>query len=321
MHYSSTPMPQAQQTIGILVVNLGTPDAPDTPSVRRYLKEFLSDPRVIETPRWLWWPILNLVILRIRPARSAEGYKAVWTEQGSPILAISRQQTALLQEQMNDIDGAEVFVELAMRYGQPSVKAGLDRLQQQGVSKLLVLPMYPQYCAATTASVFDAVSDQLQRRRWIPETRFINQYYQRPDYISALAASVRESWEKHGKGEKLVLSYHGIPKAYIDKGDPYLSQCEHTTALLQEALQLTDDEVLTVFQSRVGRQEWLKPYCDETLKALPASGVKSIDIISPAFSADCLETLEELEVENRAYFMQAGGERYQYIPALNARND
>lgn len=322
MRYTDTPVNQYADRIGILLVNLGTPDAPETGPVRRYLREFLGDPRVVEKPRWLWWLILNGPILTFRPKRSAAAYRSVWTEEGSPLLCISQQQTARLRERLSESpDGAELVVKLAMRYGNPSVDSVISELQDDGISKLLVVPMYPQYCASTTASVFDAVTDSLQRRRWIPETRFINHYYDRRDYIDALAASVRESWEEHGRGDKLVLSYHGIPKNYVDKGDPYGRQCKETSERLREALGLSADEIVTVFQSRVGFEEWLKPYCDETLKTLPSQGVKSIDIISPAFSADCLETIEEINEENREYFMEAGGERYQYIPALNDRDD
>lgn len=322
MRYTDTPVSQHADRIGILLVNLGTPDAPETAPVRRYLKEFLGDPRVVERPRWLWWLILNGIILNVRPKRSAEAYRSVWTEEGSPLLSIGKQQAAALAERLSETgDGAELIVRLAMRYGNPSVDSVIDELQDQGISKMLVVPMYPQYCAATTASVFDAVSQSLQRRRWIPETRFINHYYDRSDYIAALAASVRESWEAHGRGEKLVLSYHGIPKSNTVKGDPYGRQCRETSELLRNALDLKPDEILTVFQSRVGPEEWLQPYCDETLKKLPGEGVKSIDILSPAFSADCLETIEEINEENREYFMEAGGERYHYIAALNDRDD
>ncbi len=317
MQFTNTPVQQQKYKIGILMVNLGTPDAPDKTSVRRYLKQFLSDPRVIEKPRWLWWLILNLIILRVRPARTARAYKKVWSDAGSPILLISRLQAAKLQARLNDIDRTEVKLELAMRYGQPSIDNGITILQKYGISKLLILPMYPQYCASTTASVFDEVANQLKKRRWIPEARFINHYYNRTDYIRALANSVRRSWAENGRGDILVVSFHGIPKSYISHGDPYLQHCEETTTLLKNSLQLTDEQIKLVFQSRVGTEEWLKPYCDHTLKLLPSQGINNIDIISPAFSADCLETLEELEVENRAYFMEAGGERYQYISALN----
>ena len=269
----------------------------------------------------MWWLILNGVILRIRPSRSAKAYQQVWQEDGSPILSISKQQVEKIQARFSNGSGKKIICELAMRYGNPSIKHAIDRLQDQQISKLLVLPMYPQYCAATTASVFDAVSKTLQQRRWIPETRFINHYYNRPDYINALAQSVRDSWEQHGRGQKLVLSYHGIPQSYVDAGDPYYEHCRHTTELLCQALDIPQEQAIMVFQSRVGREVWLKPYCDETLKSLPSQGITDIDIISPAFSADCLETLEELEEENRDYFLEAGGKRYQYIPALNDRDD
>lgn len=321
MLYKQLSTPLEGGKTALLMVNLGTPDAPDTVSVRRYLKEFLWDPRVVEKPRWLWWLILNLVILRIRPKQSSKAYSRVWTDEGSPIMTISKNQRTCLQKYLDQHSDHPIHVELAMRYGNPSIEATLDKLQESGFGKVLVLPMYPQYCASTTASIFDEISKQLQKTRWLPEIRFISHYYHREDYIKALANSVRESWGENGRGEKLVISYHGIPKSYVEKGDPYGQHCMHTSELLQSELQLKDEELLTVFQSRVGAEEWLKPYCDKTLKQLPANGVRNVDIISPAFAADCLETLEELEEENRDYFMEAGGERYQYIPALNTRED
>lgn len=321
MLYKQSPAPLVGQKTAILMVNLGTPDAPDTASVRRYLKEFLWDPRVVEKPRWLWWLILNLVILRVRPKRSANAYQQVWTDEGSPIMTISKAQKTCLQQYLDENSEIAIHVELAMRYGNPSIKSALDRLQESGFGKILILPMYPQYCASTTASIFDEVSSQLQTTRWLPELRFISHYYHRSDFIQALGNSIRQSWEKNGRGEKLVLSYHGIPKSYVDKGDPYEQHCMDTTRLLQAELGLNEEELMTVFQSRVGAEEWLRPYCDETLKQLPRQGVRKIDIISPAFAADCLETLEELEEENKEYFLGAGGESYTYIPALNTRTD
>lgn len=321
MVYTQPRTPLDAKKTSVLMINLGTPDAPDTASVRRYLKEFLWDPRVVEKPRWLWWLILNLVILRIRPSRSAKAYRQVWTDEGSPIMTISKDQQRCLQHYLDEHHDHPVHVELAMRYGNPSIQSALESLLHKGFSKIVVLPMYPQYCASTTASVFDEVSKHLQKERCLPEFRFISHYYQREDYIKALANSIRESWAKNGRGEKLVVSYHGIPKNYVEKGDPYEKHCAHTSELLQQELGLNDEELLTVFQSRVGAEEWLKPYCDVTLKELPKRGVRKIDIVSPAFSADCLETLEELEEENRAYFMEAGGLNYRYIPALNTRTD
>jgi len=310
------------EKLGILMANLGTPDAPDTKSVRRYLNQFLSDPRIIELPRLLWMIILHGVILRVRPAKSAEAYREVWDEQtGSPLMSISIAQSNALQANLQSRFGPDVVVALGMRYGSPSIDEAISELELHNVRRMLVLPMYPQYSGTTVASVFDEVAKRLQRTRWIPELRFINQFCDNPAYIAALANSVRESWQKHGRGDLLVTSYHGIPKRYLLNGDPYHCLCHKTTRLLADALGLAESDYRVVFQSRVGKEEWLRPYCDETMKALPAEGIKSIDVISPAFSADCLETLEEIEGENKEYFMEHGGERFQYIACLNDRAD
>ena len=310
------------EKLGVLVVNLGTPDAPDTKSVRRYLRQFLSDPRIIELPRLLWMLILHGVILRVRPAKSAQAYQEVWSDEtGSPLMSISLAQVSALQKKLQTQFGNDVIVTLGMRYGSPSIDDAIASMEEQNVRRLLVLPMYPQYSGTTVASVFDAVTQRLQRTRWIPETRFINQFCDEPAYISALAASVRESWDQHGKGDLLVTSYHGIPKRYLLNGDPYHCLCHKTTRLLATELGLSEKDYRVVFQSRVGKEEWLRPYCDETMKGLPAEGVKSIDVISPAFSADCLETYEEIEGENKEYFIENGGERFQYIECLNDRED
>ncbi len=298
---------------GVLLANLGTPDAPDRASVRRYLKEFLWDPRVVEMPRPLWWLILNGVILNTRPQRSAHAYASVWSEQGSPLLAISRAQHRRLAEAL----GPETRVELAMRYGDPSIASGLEALRRAGARRILVLPLYPQYSATTTASVFDAVTAELRRWRWIPELRFINQYHDDPGYIQALADSVRAFQELHGRPDRLMMSFHGLPQAYFDAGDPYYCHCQKTARLLAESLELSANDYGVTFQSRLGRQPWLKPYTDETLKSLPAQGIHQVQVICPGFSADCLETLEEIAVENRGHFLAAGGESYQYIPCLN----
>lgn len=324
MKYIGTPhyAHETQERLGVLIVNLGTPSAPETGAVRRYLAEFLSDPRIIEMPRWLWMLILHGVILRIRPARSAKAYREVWSEEsGSPLLSISRQQSAALARDLEQRFGDRVTVSLGMRYAEPSIDSAIAELEAANVRRLIVLPMYPQYSGTTTASVFDAVSSRLQRTRWIPEMRFINQFCDHQAFIKALADSVRESWEKNGRGELLVTSYHGIPKSYLLAGDPYFCLCHKTSRLLAEELGLTSDQIRVVFQSRVGRDEWLRPYCDETMKQLPAEGFKSIDVMSPAFSADCLETIEEICGENREYFEENGGERFQYIPCLNDRPD
>ena len=316
---SATTEPNTQPgKVGILVTNLGTPDAPETGDVRRYLKEFLSDPRVVEVPRLLWWFILNLVILRIRPARSAKAYRTVWTENGSPLLLHTSALAKALQTRLSSSLGDEVTVDFAMRYGNPSISAVTDKLLAQGVDRLLVLPLFPQYSGATGGSTFDALGADLGRRRWVPNLRFISDYHDHADYIGALALSIRDYQAEHGKAEKLLFSYHGVPKRYCDEGDPYFQQCCTTTRLVAELLGLDEDKYLTVFQSRFGREEWLKPYTDETLKSLPAEGVKSVQVICPGFSADCLETLEEIGVENRDYFLEAGGTEFGYIPCLNS---
>ena len=306
------------EKLGVLMVNLGTPDAPETGAVRRYLRQFLSDPRIIELPRWLWMMILHGVILRVRPAKSAAAYREVWSAtEGSPLLSISKKQALALQTSLQQRFGEDVVVELGMRYGSPSVDQALTALEKQNVRRLLVLPMYPQYSGTTTASVFDEVASRLQRTRWLPELRFVNQYSSEPEYIKALAQSVKDSWQVNGQADLLVTSYHGIPKRYLLNGDPYHCYCHQTTRLLSEELGIERNKALVVFQSRVGREEWLRPYCDETMKKLPGEGVRSIDVLSPAFSADCLETLEEIEGENKEYFMEHGGEHFNYIPCLN----
>ncbi len=310
------------EKLGVLVVNLGTPDAPDTKSVRRYLNQFLSDPRIIELPRLLWMLILHGVILRVRPSKSAEAYREVWDEDtGSPLMSISIAQANALQTSLQASYGDDVVVALGMRYGTPSVDQAISELESHNVRRMVVLPMYPQYSGTTVASVFDEVAARLQRTRWIPELRFINQFCDEPAYIKALADSVRESWDQHGRGDLLVTSYHGIPKRYLLNGDPYHCLCHKTTRLLANELGLQESDYRVVFQSRVGKEEWLRPYCDETMKTLAAEGFKSIDVMSPAFSADCLETLEEIEGENKEYFMENGGERFQYIACLNDRPD
>ena len=324
MKYIGTPQYEhgTEDRLGVLMVNLGTPKAPETGAVRRYLAEFLSDPRIIELPRWLWKILLHGVILRIRPSRSAAAYREVWSEEtGSPLLSISLQQADALRTELQNRFGDHVAVALGMRYGEPSIDRAIATLEAANVRRMIVLPMYPQYSGTTTASVFDAVSSRLQRTRWIPEMRFINQFCDQPAYIKALADSVRESWESNGRGDLLVTSYHGIPKRYLTSGDPYHCLCHKTSRMLAEELGIGPDKIRVVFQSRVGREEWLRPYCDETMKTLPAEGIKSIDVLCPAFSADCLETIEEISGENKEYFEENGGERFQYIPCLNDRAD
>jgi ferrochelatase len=304
--------------VGVLITNLGTPDAPKKADLKRYLKEFLSDPRVIEVPRLLWWMILNLVILNIRPSRSAKAYATVWTERGSPLLFHTQDQADALSGKLQQKHGESVVVDFAMRYGSPSVDSVIDKMLEQGVRKLLVLPLYPQYCASTTASTFDAVAASLSKKRLIPEIRFVNHYHDFPAYIQAVADKIRQHWETNGRADKLIFTYHGIPKRYLLNGDPYHCECYATSRLVAENLGLAKDEYLLSFQSRFGREEWLQPYTDKTLIALAREGVKSVQLVCPGFSSDCLETVEEIGIENRDYFLEAGGERYEYIPALNA---
>ncbi len=307
------------ERIGVLLVNLGTPDSPDRHAVRRYLKEFLWDPRVVEAPRLPWWLVLNLVILNTRSGRSAAAYRKIWSEEGSPLLVISRRQQQALRERLARDHGDGLVVELAMRYGHPSIAEGLAKLRQQGARRVLVFPLYPQYSATTTASVFDAVSEALRGWRWLPELRFVNHYHDEPAYISALTESVREHRAQHGSADRLLLSFHGIPQEYFDQGDPYFCECQKTARLLAEALELGDDDWTLSFQSRLGPKQWLQPYTDQTLRKLATGSVKSVQVLCPGFSADCLETLEEIAMENREVFLNAGGERYEYIPCLNDR--
>ncbi len=304
-------------TTGVLLVNLGTPDAPTASALRRYLAEFLADTRVIEIPRFIWMLILHGIILRVRPKKSAAKYKTIWMQEGSPLLVISQRQTTAVQTLLGD----RARVKLGMRYGNPSITKALREFQNEGIRKIIVLPLYPQYAAATTGSTFDAVTRELQKWRFVPELHFINSYCDYPLFIDALAASIQEDFNLHGKPEKLLLSYHGMPKRNLDLGDPYYCLCQKTTRLVAEKLGLHKEEYITCFQSRFGYAEWLQPYTDQTLEELAQSGIKDVAIVSPAFSADCLETLEELAVENREAFMHAGGLSYRYIPALNDRED
>ncbi|WP_020560392.1 ferrochelatase [Thiofilum flexile] len=309
------------EAIGVLLVNLGTPDAPDTPSVRRYLRQFLSDPRVVEIPRLIWYPILYGAILPKRPAVSAEKYQKIWTEQGSPLLSISQQQQQLLQRELDIRFSGAVKVALAMRYGKPSIENALEELRQQGMRRLVVLPLYPQYSSTTSGTTFTAVFKELGRWRWMPELRQINHYHDHENYIKALANSTRDHWDKHNRGQLLLMSFHGIPKRNLTLGDPYFCECHKTARLLAEELNLRPHEYRVTFQSRFGKAEWLQPYTDKTLEALPNEGIKKVTVICPGFAADCLETLEEIQIENQELFIKAGGEQYDYVPALNVRED
>lgn len=306
---------------GVLLVNLGTPDAPTPQALRRYLAEFLWDPRVVDLPRPLWWLILNGIILNIRPRRSARLYEKIWTDEGSPLLAIGKRQRAKLEQALGRKLAATMPVVLAMRYGQPSVRSGLETVRAQGCGRVLVLPLYPQYSDTTTASTSDAVAAALKEWPDPPELRFVRHYHTHQAYIRALAQSVRDVWEAEGEPEKLLMSFHGIPQRYANAGDPYPRECAETARLLAGELGLGKERWLLSFQSRFGREPWLTPYTDETLRAWGGQGIKRVDVICPGFAADCLETLEEIAMQNRDIFLGAGGERFRYIPALNDRDD
>jgi len=320
--YQTTPEFQhgRAERVGILLVNLGTPTEPTAASVRRFLKQFLSDPRVVEYPRWLWWLILNGVILRIRPSRSAAAYRKIWTDAGSPLMNYSQGVAAGMQQQLDARMPGSACVELAMSYGDPSISDAVDRLLAAGARRLLVLPMYPQYSGTTTASVIDAVARKMNDLRWVPELRFINQYHDEPGYIDALVTSIRDYWQEHGRGAKLMFSFHGVPRKTLLSGDPYHCQCRKTARLVVEVLGLADEEWVLSFQSRVGREEWLTPYTDQTVAQLGQQGIGRLDVICPGFSADCLETLEEIAMQNAELFLESGGESLRYIPALNDRD-
>lgn len=317
--YAKIMMKEAE--IGILLTNLGTPDAPTTKAVRRYLRQFLSDPRMVEIPQLFWKPILYGVILPFRSGRSAKLYQKVWTEDGSPLRQIGLRQAQNLQQKFDQHYPGRVIVELGMRYGKPSIEQAIQKMQRAQVKKLMVLPLYPQYSAVTTGSTFDAVSLSFSDTHWLPSLRMLNQYAGQHDYINALANSIRSHWAKHPRGEKLLFSFHGIPQRRIDQGDPYEKQCYETANAVANVLGLDDDAWQVVFQSRFGKAQWLQPYCDKTLEALPGEGVNNVDVICPGFSADCLETLEEMAIRNKKLFEENGGKQFHYIPALNDSED
>lgn len=303
---------------GVLLCNLGTPDAPEKRELRRYLKEFLSDPRVVEFPRALWWLILNGIILNIRPARSAKHYQTVWTDEGSPLLSISRAQQRELQTSLDETYGkGKVPVALGMRYGNPSIASAIEELTAKNVRDIVVLPLYPQYSGATGGSTFDALASYFTQARWVPSLHFINSYHNHPAYIDALCATIKRDFKLFGEPDQLLFSYHGTPERYLKKGDPYHCFCHQTTRLVREKLGFPDEQVKTTFQSRFGREPWLQPYTDKTLEEMAKEGVRDVVVICPGFSADCLETLEEIEEEAKESFIKAGGESFRYIRALN----
>ena len=300
----------------VLWVNLGTPDEPTAPALRRYLAEFLSDPRVVEIPRLVWWAILHGVILRTRPRQSAAKYATVWTPEGSPLAVWTARQAVQLERTLQE-RGHQVLVRHAMRYGNPSLPSVLDALRAEGVTRVLVLPAYPQYAAATTASISDKIGQWAATARRLPELRYVGEYHDDAGYVAALAARLRAHWAEHGRGERLVLSFHGVPERSLLMGDPYHCQCHKTARLLAEALALPREQMLVTFQSRFGKAKWLEPYTEPTLVKLAAEGVKRVDVMCPGFVGDCLETLEEIAQEAREAFLEAGGESFSYVPCLN----
>ncbi|SDM60992.1 ferrochelatase [Oryzisolibacter propanilivorax] len=311
------PSPALPPSTAVLLCNLGTPDAPTAPALRRYLAQFLGDPRVVEIPRLAWWPILHGIILRTRPRRSAAKYATVWTPEGSPLAVWTQRQATLLRGWLGEA-GQHVAVQYAMRYGNPSIASQIDALQAAGVQRVLVLPLYPQYSSTTTASIFDDVAAFVRRARVYPELRFINSYHDHPAYIAALAASVRAHWAREGgPADKLVMSFHGIPERNVRLGDPYADECRTTARLLAEALDLDESRYAITFQSRFGPAQWLQPYTEPTLVALAQGGTKRVDVMCPGFPGDCLETLEEINDEAREAFLHAGGQEFRYIPCLN----
>lgn len=302
---------QTKKKLGVLLANLGTPDEPTPKAVKRFLSQFLHDHRVVDLTRWIWCPLLHGVILPLRSPRVAKLYQSVWMDEGSPLLVYSKRQQEKLQQRL------DYPVELGMTYGNPSLLSGVQALRDQGVEKIIVLPLYPQYSATTTAAVFDGLAKAIKTQRVLPEIDFITDYHDHPLYIRALADKVRSSWSEKGQGDVLICSYHGIPKRYADNGDIYPQHCQQTTHLLAQELGLSDQQVMMTYQSQFGKEEWLQPYTDKTMQALPSQGMKKIDILCPAFSVDCLETLEEISEENKHLFLEAGGEAFNYIACLN----
>ena len=306
-----------QAKAGVLLVNLGTPEAPTAKALRPYLRQFLSDPRVVEIPRALWWLILNGVILNTRPKKSAEKYASIWTAEGSPLKVHTEKQAKLLKGWLSEKTASPFVVDYAMRYGEPSIPGTLARMKAAGCDRILILPAYPQYAASSTATAFDAAFDWLKTTRNQPALRTVKHYHDHPAYIQALAANIRDHWQMHGRPDVLVMSFHGVPRYTLDKGDPYHCECQKTGRLLAEALGLDAKQYRLTFQSRFGRAEWIQPYTDKTLETLGREGVGRVDVVAPGFTADCLETLEELAMEGRASFLQSGGKAFHYIPALN----
>ena len=308
---------QETQPLGILLVNLGTPESPDRKPVARFLREFLSDPRVVDLPRYLWLPLLNLVIIPLRAGRSASAYREIWWPEGSPLMVL----TLRLADRLAALCGDSAQVEVGMRYGEPSIRQALERLRSSGHDEVVVLPLYPQFSRTTTASIYDAVGQALREMDWQPRLHRVEEYATNALWVEAIAASIRRHRDAHGPSEKLIFSLHGIPQRYVRQGDPYEAQCRASVQAVVEALGLADEDWMLTYQSRVGREPWLQPYTDETLKALGSAGVRHVQVACPGFAVDCLETLEEIAMQNRELFEEAGGEKLEYIPALNDSED
>ena len=306
-----------EQKKGVLIAYLGTPDSPDVLSVRRYLKEFLSDPRIIEVPKIIWWFVLNIFILNFRSFNSARLYKSIWTDGGSPLLVNCIKIIEKVQKSLP----SNYQVALGMRYGNPSIKSALNELKEANCRDIEVITLFPHYSATTVGSIFDAVSTEIKSWRWVPSVKFLNSYHDNPLLIEILSERIKKSFDSQGKPDKLVFSYHSIPKKYFDSGDPYHCLCQKTSRLIAEKLSLDEKDYITAFQSRFGPSEWLKPYTSETMKSLPKEGIKSVQVVSPGFGVDNLETLQEIDIENKEYFEDAGGENFHYIPCLNDDDD
>ena len=306
-----------EQKKGLLIAYLGTPDSPDVLSVRRYLKEFLSDPRIIEVPKIIWWFVLNIFILNFRSFNSARLYKSIWTDGGSPLLV----NCIKIKEKVQKSLPSNYQVALGMRYGNPSIKSALNELKEANCRDIEVITLFPHYSATTVGSIFDAISTEIKSWRWVPSVKFLNSYHDNPLLIEILSKRIKKSFESQGKPDKLVFSYHSIPKKYFDSGDPYHCLCQKTSRLIAEKLSLEEKDYITAFQSRFGPSEWLKPYTSETMKSLPKEGIKSVQVVSPGFGVDNLETLQEIDIENKEYFEDAGGENFHYIPCLNDDDD
>lgn len=304
---------EAKKT-GVLIVNLGSPNKLTTSAVRRFLKEFLWDPRVVNIPRPVWWFILNFLVLPFRPRKAKKAYKKIWQTEGSPLIVFSKRLTDRVAKR---VDSKRYLVDSVMRYGQPSIEKQLRKYQKESIHQLIVIPLYPQYSSTTTASVYDEVVRCISQWRYIPAIRFLNEYHQHHLYISAICDSIEQAWKENGKQQLLLMSFHGLPEKLTEWGDPYFFHCQATAKLIAQQLSLTDQQWKMVFQSRFGKAKWLQPYCVDTLQELPSAGIKNIDVICPGFAVDCLETLEEIEQENKQVFIQSGGQTYHYIPALN----